>query len=76
MIIIPKKSLGQNFLIDNKIIEKITNLVDIKNETVFEVGPGTVNLTEFIIKKNPKKVIVIEKDINLAEKLKKKFGKK
>ena len=75
-MIAPKKSLGQNFLIDNKIIEKITNLVDIKNETVFEVGPGTGNLTEFIIKKNPKKVIVIEKDVNLAEKLKKKFKKK
>ena len=72
----PKKSLGQNFLIDNKILEKITNLIDITNETVFEVGPGTGNLTEFILKQNPKKVIVIEKDVNLAENLKKKFEKK
>ena len=72
----PKKSLGQNFLIDNKILEKITNLIDITNETVFEVGPGTGNLTEFILKQNPKKVIVIEKDVNLAENLKKKFEEK
>ena len=75
-MITPKKSLGQNFLIDNKILDKITNLVDIKNETVFEVGPGTGNLTEFILKQNPKKVIVIEKDKNLAENLKKKFQEK
>ena len=72
----PKKSLGQNFLIDNKILEEITNLIDITNETVFEVGPGTGNLTEFILKQNPKKVIVIEKDVNLAKNLKKKFEEK
>ncbi len=72
----PKKSLGQNFLIDNKILEKITNLIDITNETVFEIGPGTGNLTEFILKQNPKKVIVIEKDADLAENLKKKFEEK
>jgi len=75
-LINPKKSLGQNFLIDNKILEKITNLIDITNETVFEVGPGTGNLTEFILKQNPKKVIVIEKDVNLAKNLKKKFEEK
>ena len=75
-MITPKKSLGQNFLIDNKVLEKITNLVNIENQTVFEVGPGTGNLTEFILKQNPKKVIVIEKDVNLAENLKKKFEEK
>ena len=36
-----KKSLGQNFLIDNKILEKIVNIIDIKEKTVLEVGPGT-----------------------------------
>ena len=75
-MIVPKKSLGQNFLIDNKVLEKITNLVNIENQTVFEVGPGTGNLTEFILKENPKKVIVIEKDADLAENLKKKFEEK
>ena len=72
----PKKSLGQNFLIDNKILEKITGLINIRNETVFEVGPGTGNLTEFILRQNPKKLIAIEKDINLSSNLKKKFDEK
>ena len=75
-MIIPKKSLGQNFLIDNKILEKITNIIDIKNETVFEVGPGTGNLTEFLLKQNPKKIVVIEKDKILAKNLKNKFNEK
>ena len=58
----PKKSLGQNFLIDNEIIEKITNIIEIKNKNILEIGPGTGNLTASIIKKTPNKIIVIEKD--------------
>ena len=61
-----KKSLGQNFLIDREVLEKITNVVQIKDKTVLEVGPGTGNLTSFILKKNPKKMFVIEKDDDLA----------
>ena len=61
-----KKSLGQNFLIDREILEKITNVVQIKDKTILEVGPGTGNLTSFILKKNPKKMFVIEKDDDLA----------
>ena len=61
-----KKSLGQNFLIDRKVLEKITNVVQIKDKTILEVGPGTGNLTSFILKKNPKKMFVIEKDDDLA----------
>ncbi|MBD1134497.1 ribosomal RNA small subunit methyltransferase A [Pelagibacterales bacterium SAG-MED48] len=61
-----KKSLGQNFLIDREVLEKITNVVQIKDKTILEVGPGTGNLTSFILKKNPKKMFVIEKDDNLA----------
>ena len=58
MKIIPKKSLGQNFLIDKNIIEKICNAVNlIKNDTVLEIGPGTGNLTEFILKKKTKKIL-------------------
>ena len=56
MKIIPKKSLGQNFLIDRGIIEKICNSGNItENNNVLEVGPGTGNLTEFILQKKPKK---------------------
>ena len=61
-----KKSLGQNFLIDREVLEKITNIVQIKDKTILEVGPGTGNLTSFILKKNPKKMFVIEKDDDLA----------
>ena len=61
-----KKSLGQNFLIDREVLEKITNVVQIKGKTILEVGPGTGNLTSFILKKNPKKMFVIEKDDDLA----------
>ena len=61
-----KKSLGQNFLIDREVLEKIANVVQIKDKTILEVGPGTGNLTSFILKKNPKKMFVIEKDDELA----------
>ena len=64
-----KKSLGQNFLIDRNILEKITNIIEIEDKTIVEVGPGTGNLTSFILKKNPKKMVVIEKDNYLAENL-------
>ena len=71
-----KKSLGQNFLIDDTILNKIVELVDLKNKIILEIGPGTGNLTSFILKKKPKKVIVIEKDDDLVLKLKERFKKK
>jgi len=70
-LIKPKKSLGQNFLIDQNIIDKIIHTVEIKDKSILEIGPGTGNLTKNILKKKPKKLIVIEKDNNLAESLKK-----
>ena len=66
----PKKSLGQNFLIDNNIIDKIVNVSDIKNNNIIEIGPGTGNLTKKIIEKKPKSLILIEKDRYLANHLK------
>ena len=71
-----KKSLGQNFLIDKNILEKITTITDIKDKIILEIGPGTGNLTSYILKKNPKKFFVIEKDDNLALNLKNKFDDK
>ena len=68
-----KKSLGQNFLVDQKIIDKIINIVDIENKSILEIGPGTGNLTSYILKKNPKKMFVIEKDNELSNKLENKF---
>jgi 16S rRNA (adenine1518-N6/adenine1519-N6)-dimethyltransferase len=64
-----KKSLGQNFLIDREILEKIVNTTAIRDKNILEVGPGTGNLTSFILKNNPKKMFVIEKDDNLAKNL-------
>ena len=69
-----KKSLGQNFLIDKSILEKIVNTADVSNKTILEIGPGTGNLTSYILKKNPKKIFVIEKDNELAIDLKNKFN--
>jgi len=74
--IIPKKSLGQNFLIDNNILNKIINLTNIENETILEIGPGTGNLSSLILNKKPKKFIAVEKDKFLALNLKKNFKEK
>ena len=60
-----KKSLGQNFLINKTILRKISSLKDFKNQEVVEVGPGKGYLTEFLIKKKPSKLILIEKDRQL-----------
>ena len=68
-----KKSLGQNFLIDQNIINKIVNIVEIKNRNILEIGPGTGNLTKEIIKKKPNKFLAIEKDYDLAKLLREKF---
>ena len=68
-----KKSLGQNFLIDKNVINKITNIVNIESKSILEIGPGTGNLTRSLIKKKPKKFYVIEKDKRLILQLKKEF---
>ena len=73
-MIVPKKSLGQNFLTDKHVLEKITNIVSIRNKYVLEIGPGTGNLSSFILKKNPKKLIAIEKDNLLAANLQNNFN--
>ena len=68
-----KKSLGQNFLIDKNILKRIVDIAKIENKNILEVGPGTGNLTSLILEKKPKKLIVIEKDNNLAKNLKENF---
>tara|TARA_B100000575_G_scaffold273760_1_gene256962 strand:- start:190 stop:975 length:786 start_codon:yes stop_codon:yes gene_type:complete len=69
-----KKSLGQNFLIDKNILEKIINITKVQDKIILEIGPGTGNLTSYILKRNPKKLIVIEKDYELAYNLKNKYN--
>jgi len=68
-----KKSLGQNFLIDDSVIDKIVETTSINNKNVIEIGPGTGNLTKAILKKKPKKFFVVEKDNNLSILLKENF---
>jgi len=70
-----KKSLGQNFLNDHNIIKKIVNLTEIRNKNIIEIGPGKGALTNEILSKNPRSLILIEKDFFLAGELKKKFSK-
>ena len=71
-----KKSLGQNFLIDKNIINKIISISNISGKDVLEIGPGTGNLTEYILKEKPNKLILVEKDRDLSEKLHFKFQNK
>lgn len=52
MFVKAKKSLGQNFLIDREVLEKIVSITDITNKDVLEIGPGSGNLTTYILKKN------------------------
>ena len=72
-MIIPKKSLSQNFLIDKNIAKKIINLTDIQNKVIIEIGPGQGILTREILYLKPKKLILIEKDEVLFNLLKKEF---
>ena len=60
-----KKKFGQHFLIDNDILEKIVENLELTNKHIIEVGPGKGNLTEKILKKKPSKVYLIEMDRTL-----------
>ena len=74
MYVKAKKSLGQNFLIDRNILQQIVDTVDVVNKDVLEIGPGSGNLTTYILKKNPKKLFVVEKDDDLVLLLREKFN--
>ena len=71
----PKKSLGQNFLLDKNIIKKIIGSTSVKDRDIIEIGPGKGSLTSEIIKKNPKSLTIIEKDNFLFKELEIKYSK-
>ena len=74
--VLPKKSLGQNFITDNNFLLKMNDLIDSKkNHIIIEIGPGKGALTEYLSKKNFKKLFLIEKDNYLACQLKLKYEK-
>ena len=69
------KKFGQNFLIDNNILNKITNLIDYEKLEILEIGPGDGRLTDNILKKNPKNLDLIEIDKDLFSNLMNKYSK-
>jgi 16S rRNA (adenine1518-N6/adenine1519-N6)-dimethyltransferase len=71
--IFAKKSLGQNFLTNPKISERIASILPIENNVIIEVGPGRGALTEKILLHNPTLLIAIEKDMDLYCFVKEKF---
>lgn len=75
--IVPDKKLGQNFLFDFSLCEKIVKTAgDIKNKIVLEVGPGPAGLSRAILVRHPQKLLAIEKDsrcIVLLEEVKQHF---
>mgnify|MGYP001285740281 FL=1 len=68
-----KKKYGQNFLIDNNIINKIANLIPSENLKTLEIGPGNGKLTDKIITKKPSSLTLVEIDKDLNEYLEKKY---
>lgn len=73
--IIPKKSLGQNFLVNEGVLNKIIIAAEIKkDDIILEVGPGTGNLTAKLVLE-AKEVIAVEKDKRLISQLQKSFTK-
>ena len=55
-----KKSLGQNFLVDKNVVNKIIKTIEITNNNIIEIGPGLGALTTKILEKKPKKLIIID----------------
>ena len=68
-----KKSLGQNFLVDRNIINKILSLETLKDQNILEIGPGSGNLTKLIVQKKISKLLAIEKDKRFSDLLRKEY---
>ncbi len=60
-----KKSLGQNFLNNEKVLDQISNLAEMEDKQILEIGPGAGALTKHLVKKG--KVLAIETDKRLKE---------
>jgi len=73
MSFILKKKYGQNFLIDQNILNKITNLINSENLNILEIGPGNGKLTDGIILKKPSMLTLIEIDSDLIKYLSQKY---
>ena len=68
------KSLGQNFLINNEVVENIVNSSDIsKEDMVIEIGPGLGTLTKYLLEKAGK-VLCVELDTKMIKILQDRFS--
>ena len=65
--LVSKKSLGQNFILDENITDKIVRISDVKNKFVLEIGPGPGCLTRSLIKAGAKNIIAVEKDLKCVK---------
>ncbi len=71
----PKKSLGQNFICDKNFINKLGEYVNSDpNYSIIEIGPGKGALTDNLVKKEFKKIYLIEKDEILSKNLAEKYA--
>ena len=69
------KRLGQHFLKDESVLRKTADILEIgQDETVVEIGPGHGELTKYLLQKNPRRIIALEKDPKLAGSLYKNLG--
>ena len=71
--IIAKKKYGQNFLLDQNVLNNIVKSADIENKNVIEIGPGLGSLTELLVEK-AKKVVCYEIDEDMIERLNQNFA--
>ena len=63
-----KKTLGQNFLVDQNIISKIHNIIgNLDSKRILEIGPGLGSLTNILLSKKPQEIICIEKDTSFKD---------
>ena len=68
-----KKKFGQNFLTDNNISRKITNLIPDGTKKIIEIGPGIGHLTDFLLNDNINRLTLIEIDSDFLLTLKSKY---
>ena len=64
----PSKKLGQNFIFDKNILNKITRLIDPNAcDLVIEIGPGLGGLSVALLNNNVKKILLVEKDRQFSD---------
>ena len=62
-----KKSLGQNFLIDEEALRDIARSIEIAGRHIIEVGPGYGALTEYILSHHPSTLDMVELDPDMVK---------